>query len=241
MFLVVIALYISWQLEWRMAVSALAAVVHDVVVTVGVYSIFGFQVTPATVISFLTILGYSLYDTIVVYDRVQENTARYDRTGRYTYRAIMRRSLNQVLMRSLNTTFVAILPVVSILVIGGVFYGQTVMFDFALALLVGLISGAYSSLAVASPMVVWLKEREPKYSKVRNRARDRGAAAEAEADWIPIMSATPNLAGATLTPSMAGGPASEVGAGPKASPLASKAAQYQRDHPPRPRKQGKKR
>ena len=240
-FLVVIALYISWQLAWRMALSALAAVVHDVVVTVGVYSIFGFQVTPATVISFLTILGYSLYDTIVVYDRVQENTARYDRTGRYTYRAIMRRSLNQVLMRSLNTTFVAILPVVSILVIGGVFYGQTVMFDFALALLVGLIAGAYSSLAVASPMVVWLKEREPKYAKVRNRARDRGAAAEAEADWIPIMAATPNFAGATLATSMAGGPTSEAGVGPKASPLASKAAQYQRDHPPRPRKQGKKR
>ena len=172
---------------------------------------------------------------------MQENTARYDRTGRYTYRAIMRRSLNQVLMRSLNTTFVAILPVVSILVIGGVFYGQTVMFDFALALLVGLIAGAYSSLAVASPMVVWLKEREPKYAKVRNRARDRGAAAEAEADWIPIMAATPNFAGATLATSMAGGPTSEAGVGPKASPLASKAAQYQRDHPPRPRKQGKKR
>jgi preprotein translocase subunit SecF len=240
-FFIVIAAYMSWQLEWRMAVSALLAVVHDVILTLGFYSVFGFEVTPATVISVLTILGFSLYDTIVVYDRVQENAARYDRTGKFTYNAIMRRSLNQVLMRSLNTTFVAILPVLAILLIGGVVYGQATMLDFSLALLVGLIAGAYSSIAIASPLVVWLKEREPRYLRIRQRARDRGA--ETEADWIP---------GAVADGPVPGAPLATVGAyteydpgtaapAPKASPLATKAAQYQREHPPRPRKQGKKR
>ncbi len=117
-FLVLIAAYISWQLEWRMAVAALIAVLHDVIVTIGIYALFQFEVTPATVISFLTILGYSLYDTIVVYDRVQENSARYDRSGQYTYTGVMRRSMNQVLMRSVNTTTVSLLPVASMLLIG---------------------------------------------------------------------------------------------------------------------------
>ena len=238
-FFIVIAAYMSWQLEWRMAVSALLAVVHDVILTLGFYSVFGFEVTPATVISVLTILGFSLYDTIVVYDRVQENASRYDRMGKYTYNAIMRRSLNQVLMRSLNTTFVAILPVVAILVIGGVIYGQATMLDFSLALLVGLVAGAYSSIAIASPLVVWLKEREPRYIRIRQRARDRGA--EAEADWIPTVDMA--VVGAPVASSSYvdydGG--DSAASGPKVSPLASKAAQYQRQHPPRPRKQGKRR
>jgi preprotein translocase subunit SecF len=232
-FLIVIALYISWQLEWRMAVSALAAVVHDVIVTVGVYSIFQFEVTPATVISFLTILGYSLYDTIVVYDRVQENTERYDRTGQYTYTAIMRRSLNQVLMRSLNTTLVALLPVISILLIGGVAFAQPVMKDFSLALFVGLLTGAYSSLAIASPLVVFLKEREPKYRRVRDRARDRGGAeAVAAADHIVVDH------GVVVAPVYV-----PIGADATARQTATavKASQYQRATPPRPRKQGKRR
>jgi len=237
-FFIVIAGYMSWQLEWRMAVSGLIAVVHDVVLTLGFYSVFGFEVTPATVISVLTILGFSLYDTIVVYDRVRENAARYDRVGKYTYNAIMRRSLNQVLMRSLNTSFVAVLPVVAILVIGGVFYGQPTMMDFSLAMLVGLVFGAYSSIAIASPLVVWLKEREPRYARIRQRARDRGA--EAEAEWIP-MADSPVL-GAPMGASAVSVDGDESAAlRPKPSPLAAKAAQYQREAPPRPRKQGRKR
>ena len=229
-FLIVITMYISWQLEWRMAASALVGVVHDIIITVGVYAVFRFDVTPATVISFLTILGYSLYDTIVVYDRVQENTQRYDRSGTHTYTAIMRRSLNQTLMRSTNTTTVALLPVISILVVGGIIGGQTVMFDFALALLVGLLSGAYSSVFVAAPVVVWLKEREDRYRRVRQRARDRGV--EATADRILLDDAVPALAGARMSGD--GGSAGDVRSGP--SPLAVKAAMYQRPHPPRPRK-----
>jgi len=229
-FLVVIALYISWQLEWRMAASALAAVVHDIIITVGVYSIFSFEVTPATVISFLTILGYSLYDTIVVYDRVQENTARLDRSEKYTYSAIMRRSLNQVLMRSTNTTLIAILPVVSLLVIGAVLFGQATIRDFALALLIGLISGAYSSIFIAAPFVVWLKEKEPRYTRIRKKATDRGELAKA--DWIPMTEAI-------AAPAKVAAAAASTGSMPDATAL--KAAQYSRAHPPRPRKQGKTR
>lgn len=232
-FFIVIAAYMSWTLEWRMAVSALVAVVHDVIITVGFYAVLGFEVTPATVISVLTILGFSLYDTIVVYDRVREIADRYDRTGNYTYSAMMRRALNQVLMRSINTTLVATLPVLAILVVGGILYGQATLEDFSLALLVGLIAGAYSSIGVASPLTVWLKEREPKYVKIRQRAKDRGT--EDAANWIRLDAP---LASATSAAAAAGASAA---AGPRPSPLAAKAAQYQRDHPPRPRKQGKKR
>ena len=228
-FFIVIALYMSWQLEWRMAVSAIVAVIHDIIITVGVYSLLRFEVTPATVISFLTILGYSLYDTIVVYDRVRENTARYDRSERYTYRAIMRRSLNQVLMRSTNTTLVAILPVLSLLTIGAIGFDQPTLRDFSIALLVGLIAGAYSSIFIAAPVVVALKEREPRYLRIRQKARDRGA--EAAADHMPL-----DIAQHAPIPVAVGAMSS---AGDAPATVTSKAAQYQRPHPPRPRKQGR--
>lgn len=237
-FLIVISLYISWQLEWRMAAGALVGVLHDVVLSVGIYSIFNFEVTPATVISFLTILGFSLYDTIVVYDRIKDNIARYDRSGQYTFTGILRRSLNQVLMRSANTTIVSLLPVASMLLIGGVVYDQPLLKDFSLALLVGLFFGAYSSIFVASPVVVFLKEREEKYARVRRRAIEKGI--EVEADHPPVllghMPIVPGPAGATASAGSSSSPATTATA-----VLEPKAAQYQRTHPPRPRKQGKKR
>jgi preprotein translocase subunit SecF len=168
-FFVLIALYITIQLEWKMAVGALTAVVHDMVVTVGVYALFQFEVTPATVIAFLTILGYSLYDTIVVYDKVRENTARVSTSGRMTYTALVNLSMNQVLTRSLNTTFTTVVPVMSMLVIGSVLFGAVTLRDFALALLVGLLAGAYSSIFIAAPVLVALKEREPRYRTLRER------------------------------------------------------------------------
>lgn len=242
-FLVLIGLYISWQLEWRMAIAAILALIHDMLLTVGIYSIFALEVTPATVISFLTILGFSLYDTIVVFDRVLENAQRYDRTGHYTYAAIMRRSLNQVLTRSLNTTIVAVLPVVSILVIGGVVFNQTVMNDFAIALMVGLLSGVFSSLAIAPPVLVRFKEQEPRYRRVRQRAVERGLLAEAE--WIrPDRLGSPSRPGAPVSRAVAAGAPTESEDGtvePRDATAAAKAAQYQRAHPPRPRKQGKRR
>ena len=196
-FMVLIAAYISWRLETRMAIAALVAVVHDIILTVGVYSVFQLEVTPATVISFLTILGFSLYDTIVVYDRVQENGNRLSRTGQYTYAAIMRRSLNQVFMRSLNTTMVTILPVVSMLVVGQIIFGQSTLGDFSLALLIGLVSGTYSSLFVAPPLTVWLKEREPRWSEIRTRLQGKGVDVS-DTSWHGIAGSAP--AGAVRPP-----------------------------------------
>ncbi|MDQ4091458.1 MAG: protein translocase subunit SecF, partial [Actinomycetota bacterium] len=175
-FFILISIYISLRFEWKMAVAALAAVVHDILVTVGVYSLSRFQVTPATVVAFLTILGYSLYDTIVVFDKVEENTKGLAASGRFTYSDTVNLSMNQVLMRSLNTSIVAIMPIVSILVIGAGVLGATTLNDFGLALLVGLLTGAYSSIFIAAPILAILKEREPRYAGVRQRLTAKGGA-----------------------------------------------------------------
>ncbi len=161
-FFIAITLYISLRLEWKMAVGALVSMAHDLLLSVGVYSVFQIEVTPATVISFLTILGYSLYDTIVVFDRALENGAR--QVSKVPYRVIMNRTLNQTLMRSVNTTVATILPIISMLLVGALALGAETLEEFALALLIGLTSGAYSSLFVAAPIVSWLKEREPKWA-----------------------------------------------------------------------------
>ena len=175
-FFVLISIYISLRFEWKMAVAALAAVVHDIFVTVGVYSISRFEVTPATVVAFLTILGYSLYDTIVVFDKVEENAKGLGASGRFTYSDTVNLSMNQVLMRSLNTSIVAIMPIVSILVIGAGVLGATTLSDFGLALLIGLLTGAYSSIFIAAPILAMLKEREPRYAGIRQRLTAKGGA-----------------------------------------------------------------
>ncbi len=169
-----IALYISLRFEWKMAGAALIAVVHDLLVTVGIYAIVGFQVTPATVIAVLTILGYSLYDTIVVFDRIQENVKDLANKGRMSYADTVNLSVNQVLMRSLNTSIVAIIPILSILLIGAELLGATTLQDFGLALFVGLTTGAYSSIFIASPLLVLFKEREKRYKTLRARLEAKG-------------------------------------------------------------------
>jgi preprotein translocase subunit SecF len=168
-FLVVVTIYIWLRFEGKMALAALVALVHDILVTVGIYSLSGFQVSPDTVIAFLTILGYSLYDTIVVFDRVQENTRGLASSNRMTYSDTVNLSMNQVLARSLNTSLVAILPILSILVIGAWILGATALDDFGLALFVGLTTGAYSSIFIASPLLAIMKEREPRYAEIRRR------------------------------------------------------------------------
>jgi preprotein translocase subunit SecF len=173
-FFVLISLYLWLRFEWKMAVAALAAVVHDILVTVGVYSLSRFEVTPATVVAFLTILGYSLYDTVVVFDKVDENTRGLSAQGRMTYSETVNLSMNQVLMRSINTSLVAILPILSVLLIGSGVLGATALKDFGLALLVGLLTGAYSSIFIASPILAILKEREPRYTNVRQKVQARG-------------------------------------------------------------------
>ena len=174
-FLLVLTLYLSLRFEFKMAVSSLAAVIHDIFITVGVYAISGFEVTPATVIAFLTILGFSLYDTVVVFDKIKENTPRLATVKGLTYTDMANRSLNEVLMRSLNTTFVALLPVASLLVVGVQMYGALALRDFGIALFIGLLIGAYSSIFVATPLLAWWKEREPRYQALEERAAARKA------------------------------------------------------------------
>ena len=179
-FFIVIALYLSFRFEWRMALAALIAVLHDIIITVGVYAVSGFEVVPATVVAFLTILGYSLYDTVVVFDKVKDNTARLGTVRGDTYSSMVNRSLNQVLIRSINTSLVALLPVGSLLFVGTWVFGGLALKDFALALFVGLLTGAYSSIFVATPLLAWLKEKEPKYTALRARAAADLAKAEKE-------------------------------------------------------------
>jgi preprotein translocase subunit SecF len=168
-FFALLAAYLTFRFEWRMAIAAIVAVVHDIVITVGVYAIFRFEVTPATVIAFITILGFSLYDTVVVFDKVRENAAHLGAERGDSYSQMVNRSLNQVLMRSLNTSFVALLPVASLLVVGSGFLGAVALRDFGVALFIGLLVGAYSSIFVATPLLAWLKEREPRNRALRER------------------------------------------------------------------------
>jgi preprotein translocase subunit SecF len=226
-FMVLVAAYIAWRLEPKMAASALVAVFHDIILTVGFYSVFQFEVSPATVIAFLTILGFSLYDTIVVYDRLQENAVRLTRTGQYTYTAITRRSLNQVMMRSVNTTIVTLIPVLSMLVVGQYVFGEQTLGDFSLALLIGLASGAYSSLCVAAPLTAVLKEREPRYREIRERLLAKGQDPD-DTSWHGV-----HVAGAPSAGTDRPAPARVAGsATTTAPPLTTTIG----GHPPRPRK-----
>jgi preprotein translocase subunit SecF len=175
LFFLAVALYLSLRFEFKMAIAAIVAVVHDIVITVGVYAVTGIEVTPATVIAFLTILGFSLYDTVVVFDKIKENTPQLSTVRGLTYTAMANRSLNQVLMRSLNTSLVALLPVASLLVVGVGLEGALALREFGLALFIGLIVGAYSSLFVATPLLAWWKEREPRYRALAERSSARTA------------------------------------------------------------------
>jgi preprotein translocase subunit SecF len=162
-FLVVIVIYLTIAFEWRMAVAAFIALLHDILITVGVYSLTGFTVSPTSVIGLLTILGYSLYDTVVVFDKVRENTAGLLTTQRSTYSDAANLALNQTLVRSINTSLTALLPVASILFVGAGLLGAGTLKDLSLVLFVGMLSGTYSSIFIATPVLADLKEREPQY------------------------------------------------------------------------------
>jgi preprotein translocase subunit SecF len=230
-FFLAITLYITWRLEWKMAIGALASVIHDLIISVGFYALFQIEVTPATVIAFLTILGYSLYDTIVVFDRMQENSDRLSAIGKLTYTDVVSSSLNQVLMRSVNTTITALLPVVAMLVVGTYVLGAAALEEFALALTVGIVIGAFSSILIASPVVAWIKEKEPRNRQIRARAEQ--ARSPIDAPFPARVGARDEPAGDS-TPSPSTPPKSAVARG-QAPPLSG------RPIPPRPRKKGKKR
>ncbi len=173
-FIILVIVFLALYFEWKMAVAAMIALAHDIVITVGVYALSGFEVTPATVIGVLTILGYSLYDTVVVFDKVKENTRGIAGQSRRTYSGAANLALNQTLVRSINTSFVAIMPVAAILVIGAGLLGAGTLKDLALALFVGMIAGTYSSIFVATPVLAQLKETEPAMRAVAKRVAQRG-------------------------------------------------------------------
>ena len=184
-FLIVVLVFISLRFEWKMAIAAVVAMIHDLIITAGVYSLVGFEVTPSSVIAILTILGYSLYDNVVVFDKVEENTESLAATGRMTYEDSANLAMNQVFMRSLNTQLASILPVAGLLFVGAGLLGADTLKDLSLALFVGLLVGTYSSIFVATPILAVWKEREPRYRNVRERlAREsqRAQAREAAAD-----------------------------------------------------------
>jgi preprotein translocase subunit SecF len=223
-FLIAITLYITLRFEWKMALATMSAMFHDIVVTVGVYSLSGFEVTPATVIALLTILGYSIYDGIVVFDKVDENTRGLAASGRMTYGEMVNVSLNQVLMRSLNTSITALLPILSLLIVGGFVLGATTLQDFALALLIGLTASAYSSIFVASPVLALLKEREPRYAGIKSRLAARGG-----------------LGGPPLTPAAAAALAGSGSVAVEGDETEPRPRPAQQRPAPRPRKKGKRR
>ena len=178
-FLIVIVIYLSIAFEWRMAVAAFVALIHDILLTVGVYALTGFQVSPTTVIGLLTILGYSLYDTVVVFDKVRENTAGLLTTQKSNYSDAANLALNQTLVRSINTSVTALLPVAAILFIGAGLLGAGTLKDLALVLFVGMLSGTYSSIFIATPVLAQLKERDPKYKELAARVNRRLAGGRA--------------------------------------------------------------
>jgi len=170
-FIVVVTLFITWRFEWKMAMGALAALFHDLMIAGGIYALIGLVVTPSTIIAVLTILGYSLYDTVVVFDKVKENIVEED--TRTTYRSIVNHSMNQVLMRSINTSMTSLLPVGVLLFVGFLALGAETLKEFALALFIGIAIGTYSSIFVAAPILSHWKSREPEWDRREKRAEKR--------------------------------------------------------------------
>ena len=180
-FLLVVMLYLAMALEPKMAISAIVAVIHDVFITVGIYALVGFDVTPATIIGFLTILGYSLYDTVVVFDRVRDNTKAISAVSTKSYSQAVNLAVNQTIVRSANTSIVAILPVAAILFVGAGLLGAGTLKDLSLALFIGLLVGTYSSLFIAPAFLAQLREKEPAMQALAKRVEARGSSATANA------------------------------------------------------------
>ncbi|HSV64980.1 MAG TPA: protein translocase subunit SecF [Mycobacteriales bacterium] len=183
-FLVAVCVFIALRFEPKMAIGAIVALLHDLVLAAGVYSVVGFEVTPSTVVGLLTILGFSLYDTVVVFDKVTENTRGILGSTRQTYSEAANLAVNQTLMRSINTSLIALLPVAGLLFVGAGLLGVGTLKDLALVLFVGLAAGAYSSIFIATPIVADLKEREPAYVSLRKRvlAKRTGGPAKAKVE-----------------------------------------------------------
>ena len=177
-FLVLVTIFLTIYFEWRMAIGALVALVHDLVITVGIYALFGLEVTPATAIGVLTILAYSLYDTVVVYDKVKENTRGIAGQSVMTYDEAANLAVNQTVVRSINTSLTSLLPVLAIIIVGAGLLGAGTLLDLAVALAVGMAAGTYSSIFIATPVLAQLKRQQPgmKALAARVQARRKQAA-----------------------------------------------------------------
>ena len=198
-FLIVVALFIAWRFEWKMAGAALAALFHDLIIAGGIYALIGFVVTPSTIIAVLTILGYSLYDTVVVFDKVNENIDEED--TRTTYNSIVNLSMNQVLMRSINTSLTSLLPVGSLLLVGFLAIGAETLKEFALALFIGIAIGTYSSIFVAAPLLARWKTRETEWTRREVRAAKRsGQQSDGPKVAVKPESSTPQATSGARTP-----------------------------------------
>jgi len=187
-FLIAVAAFLWIRYEKRMAVGAVVSVLHDLIITAGIYALIGFEVTPSTVIGLLTILGFSLYDTVVVYDKVQENTKGLTSLNRRTYTEAANLAINQTLMRSINTSLIALLPVAGLLVAGVAILGSGTLKDLSLVMLIGMLVGAYSSVFIAVPIAVDLKLRDPaiKAHTARVLAKRKAEGLIVDADGDPI-------------------------------------------------------
>jgi preprotein translocase subunit SecF len=204
-FLVAVIAFLALRFEPKMAVGAIAALVHDIVVTAGIYSLIGFEVTPSTVIGFLTILGFSLYDTVVVFDKVDENVKDLDRSARMTWSEAANLAVNQTLMRSINTSVIALLPVAGLLFVGAGLLGVGTLKDLALVLFVGLAAGAYSSIFLATPIAADLKEREPEQLALRRRVLARRSSAARSTAGRAAVPAGPVASARRARPAARGG------------------------------------
>ena len=189
-FLLAVMLFLAMVFESKMAIAAIVAVVHDVLITVGIYALVGFDVTPATIIGFLTILGYSLYDTVVVFDKVRENTKSVTANSKQTYSQAANLAVNQTIVRSTNTSIIALIPVGSILFVGAGLLGAGTLKDLALALFIGLAVGTYSSIFIAPPFLASLREKEPAMQALAKRVAARGGAAVITENKAPQASVT---------------------------------------------------
>ncbi len=202
-FLIAVVVYLSLRYEWKMAAAAIIALIHDLIVTVGIYALVGFEVSPSTIIGLLTILGYSLYDTVVVFDKVRENTREIAGGSRMTYSQAANLAVNQTLVRSINTSIIALLPVASLLFVGAGLLGAGSLKDLALALFVGLATGTYSSIFIATPLVALFKEHEPQFQALAKRVAARqGGTGRSPA--VAMATAGAGSASGSATPRLAG-------------------------------------
>ncbi|MBC7680243.1 MAG: protein translocase subunit SecF [Pseudorhodobacter sp.] len=199
-FLIAVIIYISIRFEPKMAIAAIVALIHDLILTAGIYSLTQFVVTPSTVIALLTVLGYSLYDTIVVFDKVEENTRGLAGSSRSTYSEAAELAVNQTFMRSINTSLIALLPVSGLLFVGALLLGAGTLKDLALALFVGLGAGAYSSLFLATPLLADLKGREPQFKALHTRVLQRRAGGRVGGQKGGLVARSTIPGGVTATP-----------------------------------------